>query len=872
MSAFRVWLIVAIAGVLAVPVSARAAGPPPPLDPQQVQDQQTMTWNDYRPIPGLNWATSGAIPTKTSLKLAVVAFDFPDQQFVITKPKGSDPFGNPQVDPVARQDVPQFYADFYTKPSALNHDETINGYWMEQSGGQIGITDVKTYGPFTMPKNLYQYGLDDIGQNHGDVTTGCPSETTTTGAQSSATIAVADASRYYAGDDVTFPALSTRTTHKVASVPDATHITFTSSFTVPDGTSLQDCMNTDFDGDAATLWHNAAHCTSDSTCGADVHLFVYAGYDETSVWQEFGEMKFQDQDSIPRAIWGNPNPLMPNWVRSRYVLWTSWFAGEQMWGESSIRQGESSGTITHELSHHLFNVGDNNNNPYVTPYHRVGSGPWDMMDRGSFNGPGGPHNRWEVPAQYGASMGAEHTLRSKVGMGFVPPSSVLRLNRNGLAKSGLAVTDVIARAVNADPLPPGSRAGVQVFLDGATPVDHEPACDTNTQPLCDGGGPNGRWTNYSLETVQRIGYGSFEPDNGVLIAKNKTWNAGTRGTEGSQCGYNCFTWVEDAHPEDIDQVDFNRPDGTPVMRTVADYRQLNDALFHAGTSSGSANEYVDGPNSLHFYVLDRYYDAGGFLHYKLGIQNPAGAGPQQRGVAITGSTAPDGTCTFTVKNTGVNAATDPALHPQDEPASFGSDIYRLSASGSGSRVYLRNDLGTAKFGESFQVPVYVDPAAGSNTVTLTATSVSDPSVTSTATCGQTPVSGTVPATLALSLGAPASFGGFQPGVARDYVASTPVDVVSTAGDATLSVSDPSATAPGHLLNGAFVMPQALQAKSGSGAYAPVSGTPAAVRTWSGPTSHEPVSVDFQQSIAANDALRTGTYAKTLTFTLSTTQP
>jgi hypothetical protein len=304
---------------------------------------------------------------------------------------------------------------------------------------------------------------------------------------------------------------------------------------------------------------------------------------------------------------------------------------------------------------------------------------------------------------------------------------------------------------------------------------------------------------------------------------------------------------------------------------VADYRQLNDALFHAGTSSGSANEYVDGPNSLHFYILDRYYDAAGLEHYKLGIQNPAGAGPQQRGVAITGSTAGDGTCTFTVKNTGVNVATDPSLHPQDETASFGSDIYRLSASASGSHAYLRNDLGTAKFGDSFQVPVYIDPAGGSNTVTLTATSVSDPSVTSTATCGQTSVGGTVPATLSLSLGAPASFGGFQPGVARDYSASTPVDVVSTAGDATLSVSDPSATAPGHLVNGAFVVPQALQAKSG-GTYAPVSGTPAALRTWSAPTSHEPVSVDFQQSIAANDALRTGTYAKTLTFTLSTTQP
>ena len=39
-----------------------------------------------------------------------------------------------------------------------------------------------------------------------------------------------------------------------------------------------------------------------------------------------------------------------------------------------------------------------------------------------------------------------------------------------------------------------------------------------------------------------------------------------------------------------------------------------------------------------------------------------------------------------------------------------------------------------------------------------------------------------------------------------------------------------------------------------------------------PVSNDPVQVLFTQSIGANDALRTGTYAKTLTFTLSTTTP
>jgi hypothetical protein len=37
-------------------------------------------------------------------------------------------------------------------------------------------------------------------------------------------------------------------------------------------------------------------------------------------------------------------------------------------------------------------------------------------------------------------------------------------------------------------------------------------------------------------------------------------------------------------------------------------------------------------------------------------------------------------------------------------------------------------------------------------------------------------------------------------------------------------------------------------------------------------SNDAVAIPFSQSIAAGDALRTGTYSKTLTFTLSTTTP
>jgi hypothetical protein len=114
--------------------------------------------------------------------------------------------------------------------------------------------------------------------------------------------------------------------------------------------------------------------------------------------------------------------------------------------------------------------------------------------------------------------------------------------------------------------------------------------------------------------------------------------------------------------------------------------------------------------------------------------------------------------------------------------------------------------------------------------------------------------GTVPATLSLTLGAPATFGAFTPGVTRDYTASTTATVLSTAGDAALTFSD-----PGHLTNGPFALPQPLQVALSKSA-------------WTAPVSNDPVTVSFTQRVEATDALRTGAYSRTLVFTLSTTTP
>jgi predicted acyl esterase len=174
----------------------------------------------------------------------------------------------------------------------------------------------------------------------------------------------------------------------------------------------------------------------------------------------------------------------------------------------------------------------------------------------------------------------------------------------------------------------------------------------------------------------------------------------------------------------------------------------------------------------------------------------------------------------------------------------------------------------------------IRPAAGTQlTLDLAGSSITIPVVGGRTALAQATgaadgdVGATVPATLSLTLGTPASFGAFTPGIAKDYAAQTSANVISTAGNAALSVADPSSTATGHLVNGAFSLPSTLQANAG-GPFADVGGSaaPTTLKTWSNPTSNEAVTIAFQQHISANDALRTGSYAKTVTFTLSTTSP
>ncbi|MFI7421677.1 M6 family metalloprotease domain-containing protein [Nonomuraea sp. NPDC049684] len=635
---------------------ARPPGGLTPLDPQNWENPDHMTWADYKKPPGTNWNDPAVKGSKRTFKGALVLLDYPNQAFVVTQPKGSTIYANPSAEAhdVPRDQVAKFYQDFLNTPNDLNKGHTIHEYWMEDSGGRYGV-ELTGFGPYTMPGKDHEYALEP-GFNG---TSGCP-----------------------AGDT----------------------------------------CNRNLRTDGHNAWINAVG--EEVAKQYDFVFYLSAGQDESSTWQEFGMMKFPTKEDVPDE-WGPPDPALPNWLKTRYVEWSSWQAASNFWPNANIGvdsvQAESSGmaVYAHEFSH-ILGVLDNYNNPYGVPPVRAYTGVWEMLSRGSFNGPGGPHSRWLIPPTAGASMGAQHMLRNKLKLGMVDEQNVLRLSREALDESGLVTAKILARAVRPGQ---GDLSGVNISFDA--PGDKS-TCSA-TDPLCDRGG----YQNYTVEVVDRMGSDSFTPDSGVLLAKTKNEDRAP------------FEWVIDANPQDIGMTDYVMPDGTKVPITVGDYRQLSDALFHAGTDSGSEYEYVDQANRLHFYVTDLKRNRNGELSYTVAVRSLDGSGPQKRGVRVLPAAGvPTGknvsTCTFPVFNTG-RAAPAQGQHPEDVSAYLNSDVYRVKAEvqGKGWTAQVPNALASVAFGKQAPVTVNAVRAPGGDRlarVKLTAVSESDPTKTATATC------------------------------------------------------------------------------------------------------------------------------------------
>ena len=437
-------------------------------------------------------------------------------------------------------------------------------------------------------------------------------------------------------------------------------------------------------------------------------------------------------------------------ARTRYVPWSSWYGALGIWsGAGSATdsvpgfprkniplsiQGENDGmgTFAHEFGH-LMRLPDNYNNPYDIPRTRSYTGPYELMSRGSFGGPGGNHLRYQIPSKMGSSCPPNQVLRSKIGQGYTTPNEIVDITYERL-KEAPVIAEVIARNIPTDKgvtdktgkVITGNR-GIRITdMVDATPKDNN-TFDTlsgnatqyspehlRIDPAKWNWGRTVNYTGYTIEVLDRTGYDSFINDHGVMIAKTASSGSTT-------------IFIQDAHPTPLDIIDFVKPDGEIIMLSDGDQLQLASALFHAGlhddpnyfkeehperflsndkrsgVHGNVVNEYVDPFNKLHFYILDKKMNEGKYGDYLSYI------------VAVR-STAPDAKC-VSGKLTLTPGAFLPASQEryavqyftlsQSEQASD-VDIVRIELSGEwAADAILLNNVYAIAPGESIQIAVYI---------------------------------------------------------------------------------------------------------------------------------------------------------------------
>ncbi|MBL5867533.1 hypothetical protein [Heyndrickxia sporothermodurans] len=107
-------------GFITVSTTTYAAKPglesfPEPVDPQSWVLPRDMTWDDYRPVPGVDWKTADVKPERV-IKGALIIVDFPDREFMLSQPEGSEIAGNPVgTGNIPRDQLGKFWVDFLSQ-------------------------------------------------------------------------------------------------------------------------------------------------------------------------------------------------------------------------------------------------------------------------------------------------------------------------------------------------------------------------------------------------------------------------------------------------------------------------------------------------------------------------------------------------------------------------------------------------------------------------------------------------------------------------------------------------------------------------------------------------------------------------------------
>lgn len=215
------------------------------------------------------------------------------------------------------------------------------------------------------------------------------------------------------------------------------------------------------------------------------------------------------------------------------------------------------------------------------------------------------------------------------------------------------------------------------------------------------------------------------------------------------------------------------------------------------------------------------------------------------GIAAVTTANPDGSYTIT------------GLAPSGVPANSPTNYLSTSGPFDGIRTWFgidrQNQLFSVTFAEQETVP---GPPSGST--------------------DDLEVTGTVGDQLHLELDAPtASLGTFALGVAANYDATVTGKATST-GPSELWVHDDSST-PGRLVNGTTPLANPLQlcattAAAPTCSYDALGAAPLQLLSLPAGSAATPLTIGLRQSIGASEPLTTGTYGKTLTFTLAAGTP
>jgi uncharacterized repeat protein (TIGR02543 family) len=686
------------------------------IDPQTWTLQEFMAWDDWKPNPVINYEDpkDNPIPVKRTISGMIILVDFPDQPMISGMPTGSEIMGNPLISASDKSKLAQFWCDFLNTPGADNHHVTLNGYFLENSYGDWEIK-LDACGPYTLSRFEFQYGLGYASSN--DVAYQRFPEWFDRGRANTEAYDLAKAD----GIEFFTPNAAGTARDSIYDFVFVLHAGYDQSgawqelgemmfqnenriHTVPvgqvrhpiTGEYMPGVSGYDFSGEARIdrilaivtaenfdlkqVWPNFYLFTDTATQNAE---FAKAQQVNPALTWEAFEAKYPDmvQDILLTKLMAakaeaHNHPTNPHYAsaKTRYMPWSSWYGALGIWsgagsatdsvpGFPSNRiplsiQGESDGmgTFAHEFGH-LMRLPDNYNNPYDIPRTRSYTGPYELMSRGSFGGPGGNHLRYQIPSKMGSSCPPNQVLRSKIGQGYTTEDHIVDVTYASI-KERPVFARVIARNIPTDKgvldmenLEIKGNRGIRI-----TDMTDKTLKDNNTlnanmdtddlaydeaalriNPAKWNWGRNVNYTGYTIEVVDKTGYDSFVNDHGVMIAKTASSGPTT-------------IFIQDAHPTPLDLIDFVSPDGENAMISDGDQLQLASALFHAGTHSNPTyfkesypakfvagdnrtglhgnvvNEYIDSFNELHFYVLDKIVDQGkygDFLSYDIAVRSDA---------------------------------------------------------------------------------------------------------------------------------------------------------------------------------------------------------------------------------------------------------